>query len=322
MRGLSCLTTITTFFLVSCVGLRPAPQRFEYRQIHMGVEARIVLHAPDSVRARAAAAAAYARIAELDASMSDYRDDSELNRLTTRPPRTWIPVSAPLFTVLEAGQHMARLSSGAFDVTAGPQVRLWREARRRGAAPTADARAAALEISGWRLLELDPRERAVRLLTPGMQLDLGGIAKGYAADEALRVLGEHGLPRALIEFGGDIAVGDPPPGRRAWEVRVGDAGGAPAVLQLSRAAVSTSGDGVQYVEIDGIRYSHVVDPRTGEALRDQFTATVVAPRAMISDAVATLAGVLGPVEAENFVARHLPGVRVFVRRVEPGSEDG
>lgn len=282
----------------------------------MGVEARIVLHAADSVRAREAAAAAYARIAELDASMSDYRDDSELNRLTRNPPGTWVPVSEPLFTVLEAAQRMARLSGGAFDVTAGPQVRLWREARRSGVAPGSETRAAALAASGWSLLELDPRERAVRLATTGMQLDLGGIAKGYAADEALHVLGDHGLPRALIEFGGDIAVGDPPPNRRAWEVRVADAAGGPAVLQLRRAAVSTSGDAVQFVEIDGVRYSHVVDPRTGEALRDQFTATVVAPRAMLSDAIATVAGVLGPGEAERFAARHFPEVQVYVRRVE------
>lgn len=306
-----------TCLLMSCVGLRPAPQRFEFRQIHMGVEARIVLHAADSLHAREAAAAAYARIAALDASMSDYRDDSELNRLTRQAPGVWIPVSEPLFAVLETGLLMARLSGGAFDVTSGPLVRLWREARRTGQLPTAEALAEARARSGWHMLELDPDARAVRLAAAGMQLDLGGIAKGYAADAALRVLREHGVPRALVELGGDIAAGDPPPGRRAWEIRVGDAGGAPPVIHLSRAAVSTSGDAVQFLDIGGTRYSHVVDPRTGQALRDQFTATVVAPTAMLSDAIATTAGVLGPREAERFVALHYPGVEIHIRRVEP-----
>lgn len=321
MFGIRSLTTIATLLLVSCVGLRASPQRFEYRQIHMGVEARIVLYAADAAQALTAARAAYTHIAGLDSIMSDYRDDSELNRLRDAPVYTWIPVSDPLWTVLEAARHLAHLSDGAFDVTAGPQVRLWREARRSGTAPDSAARAAALAASGWTALHLDPETRSVGLALEGMQLDLGGIAKGFAADEALRLLREHGIPRALVEFGGDIAAGDPPPGSAGWEIRLAGAHDPGSPVRLARAAISTSGDAVQYVEIDGVRHSHVVDPRTGAALRDQFTATVIAPRAMLSDALATLSSVLGPGAAEQFVATHFPEAQLRLRRVEPVGEE-
>ena len=122
---------------------------------------------------------------------------------------------------------------------------------------------------------------------PDMQLDLGGIAKGYAADQALAVLRSHGLPRALVAASGDIAVGDPPPGKRNWRVAVGklDAtNGEPArILYLNNAAVSTSGDAEQFVEIGGRRYSHIVDPRTGVGLTERLQVTVIGRQATDTD---------------------------------------
>ena len=319
MRSSRYLSTFLILLLSACGVFRATPQRFEYRQIHMGVEARLVLHAPDSARAVGAARAAFERLAMLDSIMSDYRDDSELMHLTRPPAGEWVPVSEPLFHVLDTALEISRRSGGAFDVTAGPLVRLWREARRSGRLPDSAALADARRRSGWELLELDPSSRSVRLRRPEMGLDLGGIAKGFAADEALAVLRAHGIHRALIEFGGDIVAGAPPPRRAGWPVRLDEAAGAPPVVELADAAISTSGDAAQFVVIDGVRYSHVVDPRTGVALVGRSAATVIAPRGVVSDALATTLGVLGPDEGRRFMRQHYPELTFYVRAV-PAAE--
>ena len=317
MRIPGYLSTFWILLLLACGTFRPTLQRYEYRQIHMGVEARIVLYASDSSHAVTAARAAFRRIGELDAVMSDYRDDSELMRLVSRPALSSVRVSDPLWRVLVAARELSRQTDGAFDVTSGPVVRLWREARRNQNYPDEQALTGARELTGWNKLKLDSPTRSVILEKPGMLLDLGGIGKGFAADEALAVLRRHGAGRALVELGGDIVVGDPPPDRNGWEIRLQDAAGAPPVVELVDAAISTSGDAVQFVELDGVRYSHVVDPRTGVALRDQFAVTVIAPTGLLSDPLATALGVLGPEAGADFMRRHHPEVTFYIRRVEP-----
>ena len=317
MRGPRYLSTFLILLLVACGGFRSTLQRYEYRQIHMGVEARLVLYAPDSMRAVTAARAAFRRIAELDAIMSDYRDDSELMELVAQPAGRWVQVSQPLWRVLTVAQEVARRSSGAFDITAGPLVLLWREARRTGRLPDETVLQEARGRTGWRHLQLDSTRRSVRLDRPGMRLDLGGIAKGYAAAQALTVLRDHGVSRALVELGGDIAVGAPPPNEGGWEIRLDDPAGAPPVLKLANSAISTSGDAAQFVVIDGSRYSHVVDPRTGRALTRHTAATVISTNALLSDPLATALGVLGPEDGARFLREHYPGVTFYVR--QPGN---
>jgi thiamine biosynthesis lipoprotein len=289
---------------------------FEFRQRHMGVRARIVVYAPDELTAARAARAAFGRIAALDSVLSDYRPDSELMRLSARAGQGPVPVSRELFEVLSHAQRLARLSGGALDVTSGPLVRQWREARRTGTLPTPEARRAAAARVGWRAVRLDSAAQTVALLLSGIQLDLGAIAKGYAADAAIATLREHGVPRALVELGGDIVVGAPPPGRRGWRVRVADAGARDSSLLLAHAAVSTSGDTQQFVEIDGERYSHVVDPATGLGLRSRVAATVVAPDGVTADGLSTLLTVLGPDAGQALLAAHFPAVRAHIRRVD------
>ena len=281
----------------------------------MGVQVRLVLYAPDEATARRAAEAAFDRIAGLEDVMSDYRPSSELMQLSAVEAGTPVRVSEDLFTVLQRAQALARLSDGAFDVTVGPVVRLWREARRTRAMPAAQARAEAMERVGWRKLQLDAAARTVTLTVPGMQLDLGGIAKGYAADAALEVLEAHGVERALVMIGGDVRAGAPPPGEPGWPVQVAHADSAYRHLDLARGAVSTSGDTEQFVEIDGRRYSHVVDPRTGVGLTSRVAATVVAPNAFTSDGLATLLTTLGPERGLSLLERHYPEAEAYVRVV-------
>ncbi|MBW3629629.1 MAG: FAD:protein FMN transferase [Gemmatimonadetes bacterium] len=304
------------FLLSACAVRHTTLTRFEFRQRHMGIEARIVLYAPEEEIASRAARAAFARVAVLDSLMSDYRVDSELNRLSARAGGPPVPISGELFFVLSRAQELARLTNGAFDVTVGPLVRLWREARRTGVLPPAEARREALERSGWRYLRLDTATLSAQLLRPRMQLDLGGIAKGYAADEAIATLRAHGVTRALVEMGGDIVAGEPPPGAAGWKVEILNADGAERSVVLARAAVSTSGDTEQFVDIGGRRYSHVVDPTSGLGLASRAAATVVAADGITADAVSTVLTVLGRDRREALLSAHFPDVRGYVRAVE------
>lgn len=286
--------------LAGCVSAPPqSRQRFEFTQPQMGMPFRIVLYAPDAARAAASAEAAFARIAELNAILSDYEDESELTRLSrTSGSGQWVPVSRDLWRVLECGQQIARASDGAFDMTVGPYVQLWRRARRQRELPPPEKLAAARQAVGWRLIELDPVGHRVRLTSPGMRLDLGGIAKGYALQEALAVLKREGTPHALVAGGGDIAAGEPPPGARGWRIEIAplDVPEAPPprYVLLRNHALVTSGDLFQRVEINGVRYSHIVDPRTGVGLTDHSLVTLIGSDAMTIDALSKVVSVLGP----------------------------
>ena len=295
--------------------------RFEYSQPHMGTHVRIVLYAPDASVADAAAAAAFARIGALDQALSDYRDSSELMQVSRRSGSGAAEVSDDLFRVLRASQQVARDSDGAFDATAGPLSLLWRQARRQNVLPDADRIAAARALVGHARLELDEARRTVRLRQPGMQLDLGGIAKGFAADEAVALLAKRGVRRVLVAAGGDIVAGEPPPGAAGWRIAIASVDGAdrePGFLSLRTAAVSTSGDTEQLLVVGGIRHSHIYDPRTGQALTGRSSVTIVAPTGTMSDALATAVSVMGPAAGFRLIEA-IPGVSAFVAEQRHGA---
>jgi FAD:protein FMN transferase len=302
----------------------PTPKRFEYAEPQMGTRFGIILYAPDEATAQKASQAAFARIASLDASMSDYRQESELMRLCAKAGGPPVRVSDDLFFVLRRAEEVSRRSGGAFDVTVGPVVRLWRRARRTQKLPDREQLAQALARVGYKNVRLDARARTVQLLKPGMQLDLGGIAKGYAADEALKALKKHGVKRALVAAGGDVAMSGPPPGAEGWNVAVAQLVGVekspPGKLVLHDAAVSTSGDASQGVEIDGKRYSHIVDPRTGIGLIGRMGVTVVAPDGITADSLTKVVAVLGPAKGIPII-QEMPGVSArVVRQTDHGAE--
>lgn len=261
----------------------------------MGVKVTIAAYAPDEPAARTAVKAAYDRVTALENAMSDYLTHSELMRLCALAGKGPVQVSDDLFRVLAYAQKVSRESEGAFDVTVGPLVQLWRTARRSGVLPTEAALKEARGRVGWQHMKLDRRRKTVALERPGMRLDLGGIAKGYAGDEAIRVLKQYGIRSALFEAGGDIVVSDPPPGRRGWTVQtITPSGADERTIEIRNRAISTSGNTVQFVEIGGVRYSHVVDPRTGLGLTTQFMATVTARHGITTDSISTAATALGP----------------------------
>jgi thiamine biosynthesis lipoprotein len=299
----------------------PGLKRFEFTQVEMAVAIRIVVYAPDQPKAKQASDAAFARLDELNGIMSDYDPQSELMRLCARSkPGNAVAAGDDLWRVLVRAQRVAEQSDGAFDVTVGPVVHLWRRARRQHELPSPERLAEARKLVGYRLVHLIPEGHKVELLKPGMLLDLGGIAKGDACDQALAVLDQQGLHRAMIEAGGDVVLGDPPPGKPGWIVGVcsPSTDSPPArYLVLARVAVDTSGDAFQYVEIGGRRYSHIVDPRTGMGLTDGSKVTVVAPNGLTGDPLTKVVAVLGPQRGLKLIDQ-TPGAAAWLLRAPAG----
>ncbi len=302
--------------LALCSGGETALQRFEYSQIQMGVAARIVVYAPNRETAERACTAAFKRFAELEDVMSDYRPTSELMRLCARAGGAPVPVSEDLFDILERALDFAERSDGAFDPTVGPLIQLWRKARREQILPKYSEILEAQRLTGWRNVILDRKKRTAQLQIVGMRLDLGGIGKGYACDAAQTVLKKWGVRRALVEAGGDIVVSEPPPGKRGWGVEVVHPGPNTKhqILLLKHVGISSSGDTEQFVEIGGVRYSHIVNPKTGVGLTDRIAVTVIAPNGTVSDGLSTALSVLGK-EAGEGLAENYRGVRVSIRQV-------
>lgn len=296
--------------------------RFESTRPQMGLPFRIVVHATNEAHATSAIQAAFARIEELNGKLSDYDTDSELSQLSrTSGLGTNVVLSPDLWDVLTRSQELAHASAGGFDVTVGPIVNLWRKARRERQLPRPDLLRAARQRVGWQKLHLDPRHHTARLDVEGMRLDLGAIAKGYAVDAAMSVLAANGIHSALVSGGGDLAVSAAPPGRTGWQIELAplDLTNSPPArfVLLQHAALATSGDVFQHVEIDGRRYSHIVDPRTGLGLTDHSLVTVIAPDCTTADSLATAVSVLGPDPGLRLIrGRH--GVEARIIRAPDG----
>ena len=290
---------LSAVFSSGCISSPPESgwRLFHYAQPRMGSDFVVKFYAPDEAVARRAAAEVFERVDVLNGIFSDYEPESELSRLTGQPAGQPVKTSLELFSILQRGQMLARETDGAFDITIGPYTQLWRESRRQKRLAVAEELQAAGRVAGHKKLQLDPNGPNVTCLVPNMRLDLGGIAKGWAADEALAVLSRHGIHRALCAASGDFAIGGPPPGRDGWPVKIPtlDQQGNlyERTFRLSDCAVSTSGDMFQFVEIGGHRYSHIVDPRTGVGLTNRVMVTVIAVKARETDCQATAISVLG-----------------------------
>ena len=295
--------------------------RFEFTEPQMGVPFRLVFFTTDQTRANAAADATFARIRQLNDILSDYEYDSELSTLSrTSGFGTNVAVSPELWFVLSRAQELSKRTSGSFDITVGPVVSLWRKARREKRLPEPARLTEAMASVGWTNLVLDTTKHSARLLKPSMRLDLGGIAKGYAADEALRTLKRLGISRALVAAAGDIAVAEAPPGKSGWRVEIAalDVTNAPPArfVLLRHAAVSTSGDLFQHVEIDGVRYSHIVNPKTGIGLTDHSLVSIIARDGITADSHSKPASILGQAAAMKFIEA-TPGLAGLIVR-KPG----
>jgi FAD:protein FMN transferase len=282
LRLLASLVLVAQFVL--------AANRYQASEPHMGSIVSITLYAESSEDAQRAFVAAFARIEELDRILSDYDPQSELSRACDLDK----PLGPDLLAVIGHAQKLAVETQGAFDITVGPLTRLWRESRRTKQLPSPAKITEALNRSGYTKLSLE--NGRLRCAVPGMQLDAGGIAKGYAADEALAAIRKVGVTRALVAVSGDIVCGDAPPGKPGWKVHVQD-----QTLTITNSAVSTSGDEFQHVDFGGVRYSHIIDPRNGMALRDSRPIAIIGTKGIETDSLATAMSVAPPPGSQSIV---------------------
>lgn len=316
---------LSAFILISMfvgTGTAGEPRRFEFVETHMGSSFRILLYSTDEPAARSASRTAFDRIARLDTVLSDYDVDSELSRLGASSGRAPEAVGPELFDVLEKSRYWYEKTGGLLDPTIAPVGRLWRRARRERKLPEAEKIAEALSLVGMDKLVLDRAARTVHLTRPGMRLDVGGIAKGYASQAAIDVLRAGGIDRALVAGAGDIVVSGPPPGSDGWTIGVATLEPSkrpPEIyLSLKDCAVSTSGDAERFVVIDGRRYSHIIDPKTGRAIEDRASVTVVAPDGATADALETTAYMMGPDKGLALIDSIPGAAAVFTRETPEG----
>lgn len=313
--GLLGLISLGCASFSSSVQAEPEAKRWEYTRILMGAECRLAFYS-DAARgegdALEAAKDAFQAIARLEDVLSDWRIDSEVTRLNQHAGQGPQPVSATLQDAALRALAFAERTQGAFDPTVLPLVRVWREARERGGPPDAARLEAARAAVGWRDVAVDAAAHTIELKRPGAALDFGGIGMGLGADMALAALRERGFPRAMVDFSGDIACGEAPPGKAGWTIAVGATGATNAVetLTLANQALAASGPTEQAIEVDGVRLSHVVDPRSGQFLTQPYVFTVIAADAATADALSTAASVLGRMPGRALVEA-TPGARLI-----------
>lgn len=284
----------------------------------MGTILEITLHAEAAALARETLAELFALAARLDATLTLYDPQSGLSRLNRAAGRGPIEVDPELAQILEASVGYSRVTKGSFDVTVRPLVALWTQAGQTGVPPSAGELARARALVGAGQIRVEGSR--VALAREGVSVDLGGIAKGWALDRMLPLLRERGIARALLDFGQSSlwALGAPP-GTEGWRLLVrGPGDGALGVLTLSDQALSVSGSLAQRVEIEGRRYGHVLDPRSGLPLERRRQALVVARNAALAEALSKALLILGETEGVALVAAQ-PGCQGMLVDADGGS---
>jgi len=286
---------------------------YKYAEPHMGMIFRIGFYWDDPKTADLIAEKAFNRVNELNEIMSDYDPESELSRFVKTPAGEKVTLSNDLFDVLSISKKLAKETDGLFDPTIGTITQLWRKCRKSKTMPSESQIKQAKEFVGFQYLHLFSENHTASLEKNGIKLDLGGIGKGYTSNEVLKLLAKEGIFSAMVAASGDIAVSYPPPGESGWSIQIetmteneDDKEAGTYIAFLKNQAISTSGDVNQFVEIDGKRYSHIVNPFTGLGLTHRIGATVIHTNATYSDAFATIVCLKGNKSGMNFINNHSP----------------
>lgn len=285
------------------------PVRVAFRAMASAHE--VVLCHADPDHARRIAEAVVADVRRIEAKYSRYRDDSVVSAINRSAGRGPVPIDAETAALLRYGAAVHELSGGRFDLTSGVLRRVWDWTRLPPALPAADALAAAVALVGWDQVEVD--DRSVRLPRPGMELDFGGIGKEYAADRAATICLDAAIGHGLVNLGGDVRVLGPRPDGSRWRIGIRHPrrnGEAIATIALAGGAVATSGDYERFVEIDGRRYCHLLDPATGWPVDHWQSMTVVAPLCVVAGSHATAAMLAGGNAAAMLDEARLPWLGV------------
>ena len=286
----------------------------------MGTFARILAITDDVATANQCIESALDAIDNVDNLMSDYKPNSEISRVNKYAFAQPVTVGPATFEVLEESIGISKLTDGAFDITVGPIVKLFRTAKNTGKAPAPEQIADAKAKVGYEKLVLNETERTVRFTVEGMSLDLGGIAKGYAVDKAIETMQKHGALGAMVDIGGDVrCFGTPPKGKDAWTIGLQDPNrqaGLLLKLKIADSAVATSGDYQQYAIINGKKQSHILDRKTGKSAHSLASVTIISQNATTADALATAVTVLGPKKGLDLI-EGIPNTEAFLISAAP-----
>jgi len=273
----------------------------------MGTAIRVELWHEEAAVGAAAMEAVMAEMHRIDRAMSPFKADSELSRINRKAAEAPLPISAEMFGLLERSVEFSEMSGGAFDITFASVGCMFDY--RNGLKPTKAAIAAALPAIGYRHIRLDRSRRTVGFAHEGVQIDLGGIAKGHAVDNCIALLKARGVTEALVVAGGDSRVLGDRRGR-PWMIGIRDPrreDATVAMIPLADAAISTSGDYERYFEADGVRYHHILDPRTGGPATGTRSVTIIGPDATTTEGISKVAFIMGPERGIRFVESQ-PGI--------------
>ncbi|WP_233870865.1 FAD:protein FMN transferase [Dyadobacter sp. CY323] len=278
----------------------------------MGSPFKLVFYADNDSLAQVAANKAFGRVEQLNEIMSDYRDGSEINRLSAQSGSgKWVHVSKDLFDILAISQDISAKTGGAFDATLGPLVQMWRHATRKGIFPTNEEIEDAKKRTGYKKMKMRASSQTILLTQKGMRLDIGGLGKGYTAEEAIKELKKLGITSAMMDAGGKIVLTNPPPGSKGWKITVSNGSDSLKTMDLANVSLATSGPTYRYMEHKGVRYSHIVDPQTGIGLLFHVRTTVISPEGTLADALATAFSVAGIEQSKKYM-KHFPTSKVWL----------
>ena len=310
---LSALRRRLLLLLVALAAAAPAFAGWHQREdAIMGTRIAVELWLEDDGRAEAAIDAVMAEMRRIDLLMSHYKPASQLSQINARAGREPVRVDRELFDLIRRSLAFSRITDGAFDITYASVGYLYDY--RHHVKPDEAQIEAHLSAVDWRSLALDPANSTVRFTKPGMRIDLGGFAKGYAVDRSIELLKARGIEHASVSAGGDTRILGDRFGR-PWMVGIrhpDDANRVILRIPLENVALSTSGDYERYFDENGVRYHHIIDPRTGHSASKVRSATIIGPTATQTDGLSKTAFVLGPEKALEILSR-IPDIdAVFV----------
>lgn len=316
---------LLSLLVIASVLLTPAPYasvahrqgklvRYEDSRMSMGCAYTIVAYDDDAERLPRIVSAAFDEVDRIDRLMSHYKPDSALSRLNREGAKGAVKVEPELFDFIEECLMYSRESEGAFDITVGPLMKAWGFFRGDGRVPGATEISELRNRVGYKHVILNADESSIQFDQPGVELDLGGIAKGYAVDRVVNLLRQHKIVAALVSAGGSTLYGlGTPPDSQGWEVKIQnpvEANKIALTLSLKNQSLSVSGGSEKFFEIDGVRYSHIMNPHTGRPVQNVLSVAVLTESGKVGDALDNIFYVQGVKRSREFLKR-LPPTEVF-----------
>lgn len=296
-----------------------SPPPYKQTKFLLNTLVEITVEGERESKAERAVELAFAEIKRIENLMSRHREGSEVYLINQQAFQKEIPISPELFSLIKTAQIYTKKTNGAFDITVTPLLLLWKKVKQRGKLPSTEEIKKALSLVGAEKIILGEKEHTIKLAQPGVQIDLGGIAKGYAVDKAIEVLKKEGISRALVNAGGDLYTLGHPLKRDHWRVGVQDPYNKTNILgiiKLKNMAVATSGNYERFFELGGRKYCHIVNPQTGYPVPGMLSVTIIAPTTLEADILATAVFVLGAQEGMNLIDS-LPQIEGIIITPDP-----